>query len=320
MRDTYIRYSLLLIAIIAVTIPVACLSQQRTVARVNDQPITEEDLRRELIAREGARLLLQMIDTLLITQAAQQANVSVTEQELNLKLQQAIGRLGSERDFEGYLKQQGRGKDEYRQELRAEALLERLAIADHPLEDADLRQYYNRHQAEFRHGEQVRFRLMLFAEKANADTVATALQDPQADFAGLAQAFSEDPATKDQGGDAGFVERDAYAKAISDRAFAMKPGATSPVFEVPDGWAIIQVLEKRPPSVEPFERLRDTLRARVQVEQLDVARQDWLARARAGAQIKIPDEFLAAHVRKLIEAEAPFEPSNLAPDIPMAPR
>lgn len=320
MQKAYMRVSLLLIGLVAVIVPVACLSQQRVVARVNDEPITAEDLRRELIIQEGARLLLEMIDTLLITQAAEKARTSITDHELDLKVQQAIARIGSERDFEEQLKHQGRSKEEFRQELRAEALLERLALAAHPLDDTDLRRYYDRHQSEFRHGEQVRMRLMLFTGKANADAVAGALRDPQADFAGLAQAFSEDPATKEQGGDTGFFEREAYAKAISDRAFVMPPGQTSPVFEVPDGWAIIKVLERRPPSVEPFAKLRDSLRARVQVEHLDQAKQDWLSRARAQAQLAIKDEFLAQHVRKLIEAEAPFEPSNLAPGIPMAPR
>jgi parvulin-like peptidyl-prolyl isomerase len=320
MTRAYVRYSLLLIGVLTVIIPVACLSQQREVARVNDQPITEEDFRRELIIQQGARMLLEMIDTRLIVPAAMQANVSITDHELDLKLQQAIARVGSERDFDEELRRNRRSKEAFREELRAEALLERLALANHPLSDADLRQYYDSHKSEFSYPEQVRLRLMLFREKANADTVATALHDPQADFAGLAQAFSEDPATKDEGGDAGFVGRNDFAKPISDRAFAMKPGQVSDVFAVPDGWAIIKLEEQRPTGVQPFEGLRETLKARVQLQHLDQARADWLKRARAEAQINIPDAFLAEHVRGLIEANTPFEPSNLAPGIPMAPR
>jgi len=303
-----------------VIIPVACLSQQRELARVNDQPITEEEFRRALIVQEGARMLLEMIDTRLIMQAAAKQNVGLTDHELDLKLQQAIARIGSERDFDEQLRQNRRSKEEFREELRAEALLERLALANHPLDDTDLRQYYASHQSEFSYPEQVRLRLMLFREKASADTVASALHEPDADFAGLAKAFSEDPATKDEGGDTGFVSRTDFAKPISDRAFAMKPGQTSDVFQVPDGWAIIKLEAKRPAGVQPFEGLRDTLKARVQVQHLEQAVKDWLKRARAEAQLKIPDPMLATHVKALIEAETPFQPSNLAPGIPMAPR
>jgi len=79
-------------------------------ARVNDQPITEEQFRQQLIIHEGARMLLQMIDAQLITQAAAQTGTTITENELNLKLQQAIARIGSERDFEDELKRENRTK------------------------------------------------------------------------------------------------------------------------------------------------------------------------------------------------------------------
>ncbi len=320
MTQPYLKYTLLLIGVLTAVIPVACLSQQRELARVNDEPITEQAFRHELIIREGARLLLQMIDTQLITQAAAQAGASVTDHEVDLKLGQAIARLGSERDFEDLLRRNRRTRESFREELRAEALLERLAIANHPLDDTDLRRYYEAHRSEFAYPEQVRLRLMLFAQKTNADTVAAALREPGADFAGLAQAFSEDPATKDDGGDTGFISRGDFAKPIADRAFAMKPGQVSDVFEAPDGWAIIKLEAKRPAGVQPFAGLRDTLTARVQVQHLDQSRADWLKRARSAAQIRITDPFLDERVRGLIEADAPFEPSNLAPDLPMAPR
>lgn len=320
MTRPFLKCSLLLIAVLGIIIPVACLSQQRELARVNEQPITEEDFRRELIVQEGARMLLEMIDTRIILQAAAKAGTTITDHELDLKQQQAIARIGSEREFEELLQRDRRTKESFREELRAEALLERLALANHPLDDTDLRQYYESHRSEFSYPEQVRLRLMLFREKTNADTVASALREPGADFAGLAKAFSEDPATKDAGGDTGFVSRSDFAPAISDRAFAMAPGQVSGVFAVPDGWAIIKLEAKRPAGLQPFAGLRETLRARVQVQHLDQARADWLKRARAEAQINIPDPFLADHVRKLIEANTPFEPSNLAPGIPMAPR
>lgn len=315
-----LRAGLIALALAAMVIPVACLSQQRELVRVNDEQITLQDLQRELVIREGARTLLQMIDMRLILNAAEQADISITDNELDLKLRQAIARIGSERDLEQTLRDWGRRKEDFRQELRAEALLERLALADHPLDDTDLRQYYDNHRREFSHGEQVRLRLILLRDKANADTVAQALQEPGADFAGLAGAFSEDPGTKESGGDTGFVERGDFARPITDRAFAMQPGEVSKVFEVPDGWAIIRVEEKRPAGAQPFEQVRETLRARVQVQHLEQATKDWLNKARTQAQLEIPDPALAKRVQGLIEAQTPFEPSNLAPNIPMAPR
>lgn len=309
----------LLVALVA--LPIACGSQSgRVLVRVEGEAITEGDLVHELIVQEGARQLLVMIDTTIINQAAAAKGVTITDGDVDLKYQQAVARIGSENDLEGQLKQGRRTKAEFREELRAEALLDRLAQARNPVDDEDVRRYYDNHMPEFRHGEQARVRLMLFASRQNADTVAQALKDPQADFAGLAKAFSEDPATRDKGGDTGFFERSDYARPISDMAFRLRPGQVSGVFEVPDGFAIIKLEEKRAAGHQPYEQVRESVRARVAMEQLDQARKDWLAEGRAKAQIVIPDDFLDAHVRRLIEAGTTFEPSNLTPDIPMAPR
>lgn len=310
---------LLILFCLTAIMPVACNSQS-PVARVNDQVITDEALRQELIVQHGARMLLQMIDIAIINQAARQQGVSISEGELDLKYEQAVARIGSEQDLEQILKRSRRGKREFREELRAEALLDRLAMQRYPVRDADVRQYYDVHRNEFSHQEQVRIRLMLFTTRANAEAVAETLKDPQADFAGLAQAFSEDPATKDKGGDTGFFQRGDYAPAITNLAFKLKPGQVSPVFEVPDGFAIIKVEEKRPAGVQPFEQVRESVQARVELEQLERARRNWLNEARVKAQLDMPDEALAARVRMLMGAETPFEPSNMAPDIPMAPR
>jgi len=307
--------------VVLVTVPVACGSQSgRVLVRVGGQPITEGELEHELIVQEGARQLLLMIDTTLITQAAAQQKVTISDGDLDIKYQQAAARIGSERNLEEQLKRSRRTKLAFREELRAEALLDRLAQARNPVDEADVRQYYDNHKQEFAHGPQVRLRLMLFVTRQNADTVAEALKDPQADFAGLAQAFSEDPATKDAGGDTGFVERGDYAREIGDMAFKLQPGQTSGVFAVPDGFAIIKLEEKRPAGFDAYEQVKESVKGRVALEQLDVARHDWLMQARAQAQLVIPDAFLEDHVRRLIEAETPFEPSNLAPQIPMAPR
>lgn len=315
------RLLLVFIIIALAVVPVACLSQTGVLVRVGDEGvITYEDLRCALIVQEGARLLLEMIDTQLIMSAARQAGLSVSEKDLDLKYQAAVARLGSEHDLDAKLEQMRRSKQEFRDQLQAEVLLDRLAQARSPLDDEDLRQYYTAHLKEFSHGEQVRLRLMLFRTKQNADAVAEALKDPRADFAGLAQAFSEDPLTKDKGGDTGYIDRDTYARQISAMAFKLKPGQTSPVFAVPDGYAIIKVEARRPGGAQPFEQLRDTLKSRVQLERLAQARQDWLDAARAKAQLSIPDSFLDSHVRELIAAHVPFEPSNLAPQIPVAPR
>ncbi|MDB5117083.1 MAG: peptidylprolyl isomerase [Mucilaginibacter sp.] len=66
------------------------------------------------------------------------------------------------------------------------------------------------------------------------------------DFATLAMAYSQDPGSAPQGGDAGFGDRNTWVKEFTAWAFKLKAGEYSPVFESPDyGFFFLQVIERR---------------------------------------------------------------------------
>ena len=92
------------------------------------------------------------------------------------------------------------------------------------------------------------------------------------------------------------------------------------MFRVPDGFAIIKVEERRPAGALPLAEVRSGVRSRMEMEQLDQARREWLRAARQQASLVIPDQELEQQVRALIESDAPYDPTNLTPEIPMAPR
>lgn len=63
------------------------------------------------------------------------------------------------------------------------------------------------------------------------------------DFSAMAKQFSEDPGSKESGGDLGFSSRGAYFKEFEDIAFALQPGAVSSIVETQYGFHIIKSLE-----------------------------------------------------------------------------
>jgi parvulin-like peptidyl-prolyl isomerase len=125
------------------------------------------------------------------------------------------------------------------------------------------------------------------------------------DFAAVAKEASEDPATKDVGGDLGFVSRGGVVKPVEDAAFTQAPGALGDVIESPQGFHLLRVEERRPARVVPFEEAQRQVAG-------DLARED-----AAAAAVRTRAEKLSAAVkdgRSLVDAAREEGLEILRPD------
>ena len=64
-------------------------------------------------------------------------------------------------------------------------------------------------------------------------------------FSTLARIYSEDPGSARKGGELGLASKSIFWPAFSDAAMALRPGVISQIVETPDGFHIIEVLEKK---------------------------------------------------------------------------
>jgi peptidyl-prolyl cis-trans isomerase D len=145
-----------------------------------------------------------------------------------------------------------------------------------------VREAYEARRSEFDQREQVRVRHILArfepgdeAAKQAARERIEALRgriDGGEDFAAVAKEASEDPATKEAGGDLGFLTRGSVVKPLEDAAFAQAPGALGEAVESPQGWHLLKVEEHRPARVVPFEEAQAQVAA-------DLTREDAAAAA-----------------------------------------
>ncbi|MFH0931527.1 MAG: peptidylprolyl isomerase [Candidatus Zixiibacteriota bacterium] len=65
------------------------------------------------------------------------------------------------------------------------------------------------------------------------------------DFAEMAKEYSEDPTTRKNGGDLGWLKKGATQKPFDEALFALKPGEISEPVKTEQGWHLIKVLEKK---------------------------------------------------------------------------
>ena len=64
-------------------------------------------------------------------------------------------------------------------------------------------------------------------------------------FTTLARLYSQDPGSARKGGELGMASKSIFWPVFSDAAMALKPGVVSQIVETPDGFHIIEVLEKK---------------------------------------------------------------------------
>jgi peptidyl-prolyl cis-trans isomerase C len=166
-----------------------------------------------------------------------------------------------------------------------EALLKDLQ-AKVKISDEEIQEFYQKHQSEF---DQVRARHILFStrppQSPDGDKPA-ATPDPAAvrrtaedvlkrvkageDFAQLAKEFSEDPGSKEQGGDLGFFGKDQMTPKFEEAAFGLQPDQISDIVETPFGLHIIKVEERRTAVLDQDLKgiVENRLRRRKHEEQL----------------------------------------------------
>ena len=64
-------------------------------------------------------------------------------------------------------------------------------------------------------------------------------------FSTLARIYSQDPGSARKGGELGLASKSIFWPAFSDAAMSLKPGVVSQIVETPDGFHLIEVLEKK---------------------------------------------------------------------------
>ncbi len=90
-----------------------------------------------------------------------------------------------------------------------------------------------------------------------------------AKFEDLAKKYSEDPGTKDKGGDLGFIVQGQTVPEFEKVAFSLQPGSVSDLVKTQYGFHIIKVLAKETAHTKPFDDVKDSIRAPMMLTKTD---------------------------------------------------
>ncbi len=268
-------------------------SPNEAIVEVNGEKITRGEYMAELRPGYGPLALKTLVDRAIVQELAHEKGLTPDEARVQWKLELQQAQAGGAKALEDKLTARGQTIDDLRESLAQEALAEQLMAAQVDVSDQEIEEYYASNKDDFRHGDMIKGRLMLLESRRNAEEIHKVLDDPKADFGGLAKTLSIDPGTKDESGDMGWIERDDYTSEITDAAFKVKPGQFTDVIECPDGWAIVLVEDTKPAGHKPLKEVRDTIESIIRRDKEAALRPKWAAEQREKARIKVIDKDLA---------------------------
>ncbi|MEA3407941.1 MAG: peptidylprolyl isomerase [Chloroflexota bacterium] len=220
----------------------------------------DSDEGREALQHLEDQVLNWLIDQVLIREAAKEQGISISEEEIDWQIARIKGQ--NEGRFQKWLLANGLTMETLREQVHMDLIT--AAVRDEVTGSLS------------RTIPQVHVRHILFSEESQAERALEELQEG-ANFIATARKYSEDEATRQDGGDLGFLPRGVMPPAFEEVAFSLEPGNTSSIINTGSGLHIIQVVE-----MDPQRRVPDKYWATVQQR----AFEDWLAQQRAKAAIR----------------------------------
>jgi len=256
----------------------------------------------ELLKRLRREAMAQVIEQVLVGQAAEQAGLKPDPDEVDKSIADLQSIFDSESAFQMKLDGEGFTQESFRAHIGrmmvAKQYLDEIRMAAADVTDADLERYYEENKRRLTLPEQIRVRHILITWKPMGqpddrayirEQMTPILERARAgeDFAALARDFSDDYATKQVGGDTGMFHRGQMAPAFEAVAFALEPGEISEPVETAFGVHIIKLEERRKEELLAFDDIRDQLREHVQNEQVEQAVREEVERLTAAADIQV---------------------------------
>jgi peptidyl-prolyl cis-trans isomerase C len=249
-----------------------------------------------------AQIMPQLVDFEIAKAYAQEQGITVSEGEVNAEIEtikdqiaeqaQAQGQdVNREEAFEAALQQAGLTEAELRQQLReqlpVQEVQERVTGGADPSQEEVERFYEENKAAQFTTPETRCARHILFNkdQREKAEEVKARLQDG-GDFAELAQEFSQDPGSAENGGDLGCLGRGETVPEFEEAVFGAEQGDILGPVETEFGFHVIEVTDIREEATQPLSEVETQIRDQLTTEAQSEEFAAWLQRQKEQRNVK----------------------------------
>ncbi len=194
-----------------------------------------------------------------------QDQVPVEEEEIEAELARFTNRFATEAEFQASLQRQGWSEKELRYRVAARIQQENYlrSMIEVEVSEEEAGAWFEDKKEELAVPERVRARQIFLATlERDPDLARSQLEEAKrkiearaATFAELAAELSDDPRSKDRGGDLGWMQAGRLPRDFREPLFAMEVGPLH-LIRTRIGWHLVEVLEKKPRTARSFAEAR----------------------------------------------------------------
>ncbi len=253
--------------------------------------------------RLRAQALQGLIQQAILNQQAKKYHVSVSKHDIeeayNKQYNDILKKYNiTESQLASYLQSQGETLKEFQerlrnsiaQQLRDKALQQKVVGEINPTDD-QLKAYFEKNISKYKTPEEIRASHILVSDKATAEKILAQLKNG-ADFAELAKKYSQDPSSRDKGGDLGWFSRGKMVPEFEKAAFALKKvGDISGIVKTSYGYHIIKLTGRKPAHTPTLDEVKDQVREDYIKDETNKRFSDWYKKVydQSNIEIKIPE-------------------------------
>ena len=261
-----------------------------------------EELKAKMKESQDAALK-DLIDRQLIIDSFKEQGFTIPEYVIEDQMQNIIREeFGGDRTaFVRTLRAQGfslsRFREVERDKIIVQAMRQRAVRSDFVISPDKVEAFYRRNLAEYSTPEEIRLSMIVLRveEDGSGDPASAKLSMAEeirgklaegADFAGMAQMYSED-STAEAGGDWGWIDRKTLNEELNRVAFALQPGQLSRVVQLGDSIYIMRVEARKAAVTKPLSELRDEISKKLFEEERIRLQEQWIKTLREKAYVKV---------------------------------
>lgn len=251
-------------------------SNSETVATVEGEKITKDDLYDFLVKAQGQEALDALINEKIIALEAKKEKVKITDEEIDKEFDKFVEQNGGKDAFKAALEQSGTTEDEFKESIVQYLSTRKLIEPRIKITDEDIKAAFEENKEAFNQEEEVEASHILVEDEETAKEVEKKIKDG-GDFAKLAAEYSIDEANKDQGGELGFFLHGDMVPEFSDAAFKMNVDEVSGPIKTENGYHIVKVTDKKEAKEATFEDHKDDVKETLFEQRLQEEYGTWLA-------------------------------------------